>query len=177
MSQSAPQRLDVVRDFVNTYDLESEDEGLATPAALTTWLGEHGLGKPKATATDLRHAVELREALRAVLLGHNGHELDPAAPRVLAAAAERARLSVSFDDAGGVRLQPRSTGVDGALGGMLAVVADAERDGSWPRLKACASRTCHWAFYDASRNRSGTWCDMKVCGNRHKVQSFRARRS
>ncbi|MGZ6675099.1 MAG: CGNR zinc finger domain-containing protein [Solirubrobacteraceae bacterium] len=175
MPESLNDRIEIVRDFVNTYELEADDEQLATPAALIAWLRDHGLGEPQAGPSDLKRALELREALRAMLLHHNGHGLDPQAPHVLDAAAERARLSVCVGEDGAVRLEPRAGGVDGALGRLLAAVADAERDGSWSRLKVCAADSCRWAFYDASRNRSGTWCDMKVCGNREKVRSFRAR--
>jgi predicted RNA-binding Zn ribbon-like protein len=49
-------------------------------------------------------------------------------------------------------------------------------DGTWVRLKACLDPDCGWAFYDRSRNRSGHWCEMAVCGSRHKVRAYRARR-
>ena len=39
------------------------------------------------------------------------------------------------------------------------------------------SETFNTNIYDASRNRVGTWCSMAVCGNRHNVRAFRARRS
>jgi predicted RNA-binding Zn ribbon-like protein len=48
-------------------------------------------------------------------------------------------------------------------------------DGSWERLKICPADDCHWAFYDASKNRSRTWCNMQVCGNRKKTRAYRAR--
>jgi predicted RNA-binding Zn ribbon-like protein len=48
-------------------------------------------------------------------------------------------------------------------------------DGTWSRMKACRNDTCHWAFYDASRNRSGKWCSMAICGNRAKVANYRER--
>ena len=53
---------------------------------------------------------------------------------------------------------------------------DAQRDGSWARLKACANDECQWAFYDRSRNHGGTWCEMSACGNKLKNREFRARR-
>src|SRR6266576_1523750 len=149
MSNPAPDQLELVRAFVNTYDHEDGTEQLTDTATLTAWLGDHGLGAPVATARDLERARELREALRAVLQHHGGLELDPAAPRAVDHAAERAKLPVAFDDA--------------------------QRDGTWSRLKACAAEDCQYAFYDRSRNRSAVWCDMKVCGNRQKVRSFRSR--
>ena len=41
--QPAPGRLDLVRRFVNTQDVEDGIEELATPAAARAWLREHGL--------------------------------------------------------------------------------------------------------------------------------------
>lgn len=177
MSNIAPDPLEPVQEFVNTYDHEDEVEKLPDAAALTRWLDLHGLGAPRATAADLARARELRDALHAILKHHRGAELDPAAPRVVDAAAERARIAVGFDEQGRARLVPKAGGVDGALGALLIRVADAQRDGTWERLKACQADDCQWAFYDHSRNRSGVWCDMKVCGNRQKVRTFRERRA
>jgi predicted RNA-binding Zn ribbon-like protein len=80
-----------------------------------------------------------------------------------------------FDDSGVATLEPAAAGVDGALGRLLAIVAAAQADGSWERLKACPWDTCRWAFYDHSKNRSGRWCSMEVCGNRAKVAAYRKR--
>jgi predicted RNA-binding Zn ribbon-like protein len=175
MSNPAPDQLELVRSFVNTYDHEDGTEKLANPAALTDWLEENGLGAPRATTAELERTRELREALRAILQHHGGLELDPAAPRVVDEAAARAKLSVAFDDHGDARIEPKAGGVDGALGRLLVTIADAQRDGTWSRLKACPAEDCQYAFYDRSRNRSAVWCDMKVCGNRNKVRSFRTR--
>ena len=175
MSNEAPEPLELVRSFVNTFDHDDGTESLADPADLTAWLEDNGLGAPNVTSGDLAHARKLREALRSILQHHGGMELDPAAPRVVDDAAARAELAVAFDDHGHAVVQPRARGVDGALGRLLVTVADAQRDGTWGRLKACPADDCQWAFYDRSRNRSAVWCDMKVCGNRNKVRSFRER--
>src|SRR4051795_1853080 len=175
MSNAAPEPLELVRSFVNTYDHDDGTEVLTGPGELTQWLDDHGLGAPKAGAPDLARARELREALRAILQHHGGAELDPAAPRVIDDAASRAQLAVVFGDPGPALVEPRAGGVDGALGHLLVTIADAQRDGTWARLKACAAQDCQYAFYDRSRNRSAVWCDMKVCGNRNKVRSFRER--
>ena len=58
---------------------------------------------------------------------------------------------------------------------MLAIVAAAQAEGTWERLKSCPATDCRWAFYDKSRNRSAVWCNMAVCGNRAKVRSYRER--
>ena len=39
-------------------------------------------------------------------------------------------------------------------------------------VRACAAERCRWLFVDTSRNHKRRWCDMRVCGNRAKVQNF-----
>jgi predicted RNA-binding Zn ribbon-like protein len=172
---AAPGRLDLIRRFVNTYDLEDHTDRVGTPEDLSAWLREEGLfsGREQISAQDVRHAAEVRGAIRELLLTHIGRPLDPAAPKKLDAAARRAGLGVRFHSDGGSAVEPDAKGVDGAVGEMLAIIASAMADGSWERLKACAADDCHWAFYDHTRNRSGLWCDMAVCGNRAKVERFR----
>jgi predicted RNA-binding Zn ribbon-like protein len=173
----APGDLELVRSFVNTWDAESDAEALTSAAALRTWLAGHELlgDGDRVVSADVRHAIQVREAIRALLLANAGIDVDPGAGEVLDAAARRARLSVRFDDEGRVRTEPAAGGVAGALGRILGLVAAAQDDDTWPRLKACLADDCQWAFYDRSRNRSAVWCDMKVCGNRRKVRSYRER--
>ena len=75
-----------------------------------------------------------------------------------------------------MRLMPVGDSVRARLLGLLLIVSDAQRDGTWAHLKACANDDCRWAFYDRSRNHGGTWCDMATCGNKLKNRDFRARR-
>ena len=178
MSQEAPGRLELVRAFVNTVDMEDGTEDLSSPGALAAWLAERELldGAAKATKADLDRAKALREALRELLLAHHGdYEPDPAAVPTVDGASKRAQLRLAFSADGVARPAPDASGVDGALGRLLAVVAEAQADGTWSRMKACPADTCRWAFYDRSRNRSGVWCNMAVCGNRAKVRGYRER--
>jgi predicted RNA-binding Zn ribbon-like protein len=173
----APGELELVRAFINTWDADEDVESVPGPAELRDWLVEHDLldAGARVTAAEHRHAIEVREALRAVLLANAGLDLDPSAAPVLDEAARRARLGVRFDPDGRVRTEPEAGGVAGALGRLLAIVAAAQDEGTWTRLKACLADDCQWAFYDRSRNRSAVWCDMRVCGNRQKVRSYRER--
>jgi predicted RNA-binding Zn ribbon-like protein len=174
---AAPGRVDVIRRFVNTYDLEDHTDRVGTPAQLRAWLKDEGFfsGRESVTEDDVRHAAEVRGAIRELLLTHIGRPLEASAPRILDAAARRAGLGVRFHPDGGSAVESEAKGVDGALGEMLAIIAASMADGTWERLKACAADDCHWAFYDHTRNRSGVWCDMAVCGNRAKVERFRER--
>lgn len=178
MSNPAPGDLETVRGFVNTWDADDGSEVFTSPAALRHWLAERALLEPREALPadeDVRHAIEVREALRAMLRANHGEPLDPAAPATLDEAARRAQLTVRFTTEAGSTLEPLAPGVDGALGRLLARVAAAMEEGTWTRLKVCPADDCQWAFYDKSRNRSAVWCDMAVCGNRHKVRTFRER--
>lgn len=170
-------QLETVREFVNSvhYDSGTTHEHLDSPAALRSFLAEHGFGDLTARPADLRRAIEVREALRAVMLANNGAPLDPDAIPALNRAAARAKVVAAFDDNTSWRVEPVANGVDRALGQMLATVFRAMSDGSWERMKACGDPTCRWAFYDGSKNRSGRWCDMATCGNRMKARAFRER--
>ena len=173
----APGELELVRGFVNTRDIEERREELSSPAELHEWLVSNGLLAPGETAggADLRRALKLREALRAVLLSNNGAPIDRAAAEALDATARHARLGARFRPDGGAALEPAAHGVDAALGRLLAIVYAAMLDGTWLRLKACRNADCHWIFYDATKNRSGAWCEMGLCGNRAKARSYRER--
>ena len=169
--------LELIESFVNTAELEEERDDLGEPAGLVRWLAEHGLSPADVRASD-RDAAEaraVREAVRELLRGNNGIEIDrDSASATLDETARRAGLAVRFDD-GSARLVPRKGGVAGALALVLAAVAETMADGSWPKLKACRSDTCRWAFVDHARNRSRQWCSMSLCGNRAKARAFRAR--
>ena len=177
MPTAAPDELALIEAFVNTWDLEDDEDAFSIPTALGEWLVAHGLAGPGATYDheDLARAIAVREALRALLLANNGDALDPAAPAALSAAADRAQLTVAVDEDGRARVEPRAGGVDRVFGRLLGIVARAHADGTWERMKACPWHTCHVAFYDHSRNRSRTWCSMAVCGNRAKAQTYRRR--
>ena len=143
------------------------------------WLVDNGLLAPTAdlTVADLDLARGVREALRACWC------TTPAARRramrrclPLQAVAAQGTARADCGDAGEVRLSATGDTVPERLVELLLVMRDAQRDGSWARLKACANDECHWAFYDRSRNHGGTWCEMSSCGNKLKNREFRARR-
>jgi predicted RNA-binding Zn ribbon-like protein len=176
--RQAPGELEHVRAFVNTRQIRHATERLSDPAALAGWLTERALAPAglRATRADLAHAIELREALRALLVAHTGGMGAPAsATRALDEASRRARLGLRFADDGEATLMPAAPGVSGALGRLLTIVHDAIARGTWARLKACRESDCEWAFYDHTKNRSGTWCSMEGCGNRAKARAYRER--
>ena len=176
--ETVPRELVAVQALVNTIDLEDNDDQLDSPEALRRFLAAQGLldaSQPVGQA-DLDLALELREALRAMLRVNHGEALDPAALEVVNRATAGIPLQVAFDDHGHPVLGPASQGCRGALAALLAGVAKASAQGTWERLKACSADSCQWAFYDRSKNRSGRWCSMQTCGNRTKTRTYRSRR-
>src|ERR671939_431035 len=150
-TNEAPGELELVRQFINTRDIEKGSDEFHSPDSLLGWFARMNLlDEDGATAdeTDLERVV-----------------------------AGNVCLTVRFDDDGSPTLEPESSGVSGALGHILAAVVRAADEGIWGRLKACANDACQWAFYDRSKNHSGKWCTMEVCGNRMKARTFRQRQA
>jgi predicted RNA-binding Zn ribbon-like protein len=173
----------LVRDFVNTHDIDEGTDELSSPAALATWLRQRrvlGEGE-RATGADLALARGLREALRAELRTHHGEPVDAEARAGLDAIAADLPLRVVFTDrADHPGLAPGTgtgagEGARAGLAAILASVAALAQSGEWRRLKVCPADDCQAAFYDESRNRSRRWCSMESCGNRHKLRAFRER--
>jgi predicted RNA-binding Zn ribbon-like protein len=164
---------------VNTsWDLEHHaEEQLRSPRGLAAWLAQHGLLEPgtKLTAADLDRALDVRQGLRALLFAHNGVAADGEAIQRLNRALGRSSLGVRFDADAVPELGARGRGLDAALGSLASIIAVAQVEGTWPRLKACPGVHCGWAFYDHSRNQSGSWCSMSICGSRSKVREYRRR--
>jgi predicted RNA-binding Zn ribbon-like protein len=177
--EPAPHPLRLVQAFVNTRDIENGVEELTSPEELQDALERIGVldaDDPALGESDLRHALEVREALRELLLANNGGWVAAPALATLERAARSGHVGIRFSPAG-ADLVAEARGVDGALGRILAVIPVAVANGTWPRLKACPRDVCHWVFYDRSRNHSSTWCSMSVCGNRTKTRRYRARRA
>ena len=177
--KTAPEPLRLVQHFVNSTHIHEHrpaEEELVSPEALRDWLAARGLmgASEPVSDTDLAHALDVREGLRALLMAHNGEPLDRERVSKLDGVARSVPVHVCFGEAE-PELVAETGGVDGALGRLLAIVATAAEQGTWERLKACPRDCCQWAFYDKSKNRSGRWCSMESCGTVEKARAFRER--
>jgi len=171
----APGALDTIRLFVNTRNIESGEDRLATPSDLATWLTERGLPSGPVTEDDRKTAVAMRESFRALLLANHDGTVPLEAVDELNRLATELGYTLAFEPSGRARPVPATRGVRAALAELLTTVLIAQSEGTWPRLKACRADRCQWAYYDWSKNRSGKWCDMAVCGNRMKARRHRRR--
>jgi predicted RNA-binding Zn ribbon-like protein len=178
-SKPAPEPLRRVQSLINTLDMESGLDRLASARDAAPWLAANGLLTPGGTPTDddLLTLIGVREGLRALVIQNtDGLQPDAAVTASLRQIADDERVRAVIGDDGAVRLVPAGDSVRARLLALLLIVADAQHDGTWAHLKACANDGCLWAFYDRSRNHGGTWCDMATCGNKLKNRDFRARR-
>lgn len=173
--QEAPGRLEMVRSFLNTIDRERGVDAFDTTRGLAEWLAGWlpGIGPAAPSERDLRAALDLRTALRAVVA--NAGAPTPAVVAALNRSVERLPVRLCFTEAMTARLASRRDGIDAVLAELAGIVAAATITGTWGRLKMCPAEDCRWVFYDNSRNGLGVWCQMAECGNRHKVRTHRSR--
>jgi predicted RNA-binding Zn ribbon-like protein len=178
-SKPAPGPLRHVQAFINTIDLESGQDRLGAAEDARPWLVDNHLLAPDGppSADDLRLLAGVREGLRALVM-HNsdGPVPDKTLTAALREVTDASPVRAVVDEHGRVALVSDGDSVCARLMSLLLIVKDAQLDGTWTHLKACANDDCRWAFYDRSRNHGGTWCDMATCGNKLKNRDFRARR-
>jgi predicted RNA-binding Zn ribbon-like protein len=168
----------LVQSFVNTSDADHGSDLLLDPAAARDWLAQAGLWSAERAPdpAELHLARGVREGIRAMLVDNGGGP--PPAPsdlQPLQAVTQASRPSLQVGPASQVSLGPDPDRPDAGLLTLLLVIRDAQRDGTWQRLKACGNPDCRWAFYDRSHSGAGAWCDMATCGNRIKNRRLRQR--
>jgi predicted RNA-binding Zn ribbon-like protein len=172
-------RVTLIQEFVNTNDVESGHDELGTPELLQAWLADRGrAGERPVDPSAHARALAVREGIRALGLANNGEPIDMGQLGALNAATASTPLVVAVAPGVGEpgwSLAGAGRGIDGFLGDVVAAMTSLMADGTFSRLKACRSDTCHWLFHDQSRNRSGTWCSMRTCGSRMKARTYRAR--
>ncbi|WP_433868712.1 CGNR zinc finger domain-containing protein [Saccharopolyspora sp. CA-218241] len=167
---AAPGPLEAVESFANTARLLRQEDQLADLGGAVAWLRGRGCEEAAAALdeTGRQEMVGLREALRAHLGGQSAAELDAASRRLLGAPQWRdggPRIAVLAADP-----------VRRVLGEVVRSLAEAELAGA-DRLKVCRAEDCRWVFYDRSPAGNATWCSMDICGARHKMRTYRSRRS
>ncbi len=167
----APGALELVRRFVNTAELPSGPDELASLENARAWCLSHGLAPPK-DATHLEFLREFRETLRDLLFANNGEGDAPNAWERLRPFLASTRLSLAVSPERGLELSPEDKG---PIASLLATVYESQLLGTWNRLRACRKLSCRFAYYDRTKNASRAWCSMATCGNQAKAQRRRQR--
>jgi predicted RNA-binding Zn ribbon-like protein len=181
-------------DFVNTRRERWRRgvETLVTPEDLATWLVRAGVmetsgGAGTVTRKVLAQAVDLREAIDALLVGAIDGAAAAAAPTPAAAeaitliddwlvfAGVRPQLVC---DPGGAPLLTERAAADSprrALGTIALDAATMLGTDQRSRIRICASETCSGRFFDRSPAGQRRWCSMRTCGNEAKARRHRQR--
>jgi predicted RNA-binding Zn ribbon-like protein len=178
-TKPAPMPLLVVQSFVNTWEGDTDIDLLGDRASAESWLREAGLLDGSLGEEDRAETLRVREAIRALLV-HNagGPAPDTSDMEMLSSIAAGCLLRPVLASDGAIELAPAERpDRSPQLARLLLIIHDAQREGTWARLKACRNPDCRWAYFDRSHAGRGAWCDMAVCGNRIKNRNFRSRHS
>lgn len=171
--KAAPDSCDLVRRFCNTSNRESGADRFETAADLTRWFEGEGVLSTRPDPEDLDRVVEFREHTRAHARAHHDRTETADLDAVLADHLADLELRVVMRDGRLEAVPAPVSATNEMIGAVVVAIMDAQRNGCWPRFKACPS--CHWVFYDRSKNQAGRWCSMSACGGRAKVAAFRER--
>lgn len=180
-------------DFVNTVDWrlrEAPVELLHSFADLLRWARTAGIVEPEEAASlrawgeahprmaarALAEAIDLREAIAAVLQAVARGEDLPAGPLerldVACREAWRARRLCADGRAAAWHWGDGPPMADQPAWGAALDAARILTSDAREQVRECGDDQCGWLFLDVSRNRSRRWCTMQGCGNRNKVRRF-----
>ena len=165
-------------DFLGTLRFRGGTEAeelLTNPQQLSDWARQAGLvdAAIDVTEDDLGSAMALREAAYRIVIAR----LEQRRPQV-------ADVELLNERASGPRLTPRllrtgATRREGTAAQLLATLAadlvDLLAGPGIDNVKRCAHAGCTRLYVDSSRGQNRHWCGMGTCGNKAKVQAFRAR--
>jgi predicted RNA-binding Zn ribbon-like protein len=171
----AKRRVDLLRDYDHLLEFARQSGVVTTNQARRLVLKTSPSDKNLA----LNRAIELREAIdslsRAAMGGNPPrrfclqvlNEFLARTPAPQSLSWNRNEIVRSYADLTATPDAPLRAIVDAAAG----LFTSPERS----QIRECGEPTCRWLFLDHSKNHSRRWCDMRLCGNRTKVQRFRAR--
>ena len=164
-------------DFVGTlkYRTSEREELLTEPGLLSDWAVQAGLLDVGIDVTDedLAAAIELREAVyRTVIARLERRRPHVADVDLINARASQPRLTPRLLRTGATRREGTAARLLASLAAdLLDLIAGADME----NVKGCDHPGCTRLYVDSSRGKNRHWCGMGTCGNKVKVQAFRAR--
>lgn len=162
--------------FAYTGTLPGAPELLHAPSDLDSWLGERFARlDANATERELVDALALRSSIGRIAMAIAGRRA-PDADDIDTVNLYAATPDIPPVLDGGRRQAGRNTVRIAQTLSAIARDAVCRFDASvHDRLRRCASDACELVFFDESRSNNRRWCAMQRCGNRAKVNAFRAR--
>lgn len=184
-------------DFINTLDNRPLPgrlkELLPTYRDLVEWAAQAGAistgqraalaraaeENPKAAEAAREKCLEFRECFNRIVVNSLHHHRP--APEDLEAFNQSLQEALSKrvlrSTRRGFRMEWRDSELsfDSLLWPVVKSASDLLTSGELELVRQCDSASCRWLFLDRSKNHSRRWCDMRICGNRVKVQRFYSR--
>src|ERR1700747_2725909 len=163
-------------DFAGTlrHRASAREELLTNPQQLSDWAVEARLVDAgiEISDDDLAAAIALREAIyRVVLARREGGRPKVADADLLNEHASQPQLTPLLRPNGSVSRDGTAAQL---LAGLAADLLDLYAGPDIEKVKECSDPGCTRLYIDASRAQNRHWCGMGTCGNRAKVQAFRA---
>jgi predicted RNA-binding Zn ribbon-like protein len=164
-------------NFIGTmkHRHSSREELLTGPELLSGWAVQAGLldAAIDVTGDDLAAALGLREAMyRTVTARLEGRRPQAADVNLLNERAAQPHLTPRLLRTGATRREGATAQLLASLAAdLLDLLAGADIE----NVKQCSHPDCTRLYLDASRAKNRHWCGMGTCGNKAKVQAFRAR--
>lgn len=165
-------------DFVGTLQERRTPvpiERIGSPALLDSWFVQAGLldRRPGSDRADLRAALELREAIYALVRARlTGRALPATAVITVNRQAAGVPVVMRLHIAG----TSRSGRAAQALTDLARQAVEILAGDDAALLRECGRPDCTHVYLDRSRGRRREWCAMRTCGNRVKAAALRARR-
>jgi predicted RNA-binding Zn ribbon-like protein len=164
-------------DFAGTlkHRNSTREETLTNPQRLSDWAVQAGLldAMTELTDDDLAAAIALREAIyRIVSARLEDGRPEAADVDLLNKHASQPQLTPKLHPNGSVSRDGTAPQLLARLSAdLLDLLAGPDVD----KVKRCSHPGCTRFYVDSSRAQNRHWCGMATCGNRAKVQAFRAR--
>ncbi|NUP47816.1 MAG: hypothetical protein HOW97_10975 [Catenulispora sp.] len=150
-------------------------ERLTDPGRLTAWLQATGIGVTGASPSDLKDAVELREAIYRIGTAiATGRPPEPEDVGILNATAAAGHASAALDHDSATWRLTQKTPVRDALGILATDAIHVFGGPDRARIKNCEGTDCAGLFLDTSRGANRRWCSMNTCGNKAKKSRLAA---
>jgi predicted RNA-binding Zn ribbon-like protein len=156
---------------------------LQTGADVAAWLAKAGLQTPRNSAgrdsiSLLRAARLLRENIRSLVEKRKaGRRGDPSVlNRFLKCAPSHPRLEWKAPGSLTIERIQQQDRPEAALAPVAEAAANLLALADFKLVRRCEDETCVLWFFDQTKSHRRRWCSMELCGNRHKVAAYRARR-
>lgn len=176
----------VALDLLNTVELVNGQavDRLQTEADVKKWMLEHSVVSDRMAleiaASDIVKTIhELRELIRDLVGSRKEGRSLKIAPLNAFLRHGVSYLQLANADAEHyfVKRVRQIESVEQLLAPIAEAAAELLAIEDFSVVRKCESAECVLWFYDRTKGRKRRWCSMAICGNRHKVASFRKRQS